>query len=213
MSMTIRISQGTYERLKQLAEPFVDTPDSVIRRLLGLDTSETAGDDMALPVQADAVARAERESPELQVTAGNGVGAARPRPEPSKSRPKSRGRRHTASARPARMPRAPRGSLMKDEAYELPILRVLADRGGRAGKNEVLDAVEPLLADQLTELDRAPIASGEIRWRNRVQFVRLRLVERGEMERDSPRGIWELAVAGRDRLRHAGDAVDAAGAR
>ena len=89
---------------------------------------------------------------------------------------------------------------MKDEAYELPILQVLAERSGRAGKNEVLDALEPLLANQLTELDRAQIASGEIRWRNRAQFVRLRLVERGEMERGSPRGIWELADAGRARL-------------
>jgi hypothetical protein len=65
--------------------------------------------------------------------------------------------------------------LLKDAAYELPILQILAERGGRAGKNEVLDAPEPMLDGQLTELDRTPLASGEIWWRNRAQFARLRL--------------------------------------
>ena len=82
---------------------------------------------------------------------------------------------------------------MRDEAYEIPILTALAHRGGRAGKNEVLDALEPMLADKLTELDRTEINSGEIRWRNRAQFVRLRLVERGEMVKGPRAGIWGLA--------------------
>ena len=65
----------------------------------------------------------------------------------------------------------------------------------------MLDALESLLDDRLTELDRTPIASGEVRWRNRAQFVRLRLVERGEIRRNSPRGIWELSDAGDTRSR------------
>ncbi len=34
MSPVVRISDSTYERLKSLAEPFTDTPDSTIARLL-----------------------------------------------------------------------------------------------------------------------------------------------------------------------------------
>jgi hypothetical protein len=84
------------------------------------------------------------------------------------------------------------------------MLQVLAEHGGRAAKNEVLGALESRLADQLTELDRTPIASGEIRWRSRAQFVRLRLMERGEIRRNSPRGIWELSEAGDARLHELG---------
>ena len=40
MSPTIRISQDTYEHLQEQATPFTDTPDSVIRRLLGLDPAD-----------------------------------------------------------------------------------------------------------------------------------------------------------------------------
>jgi hypothetical protein len=207
VSPTIRISQETYEHLQQHAEPFVDTPDSVIRRLLGLDVDETTSESEGgtpSPADAGAAARAGRSAPKRHVGDSNGAGEKRP--AAAARAPKSRGRRDATAERTersARVPRAPRGSLMKDEAYELPILQVLAERGGRAAKNEVLDALEPLLGDRLTALDRSQITSGEIRWRNRAQFVRLRLVERGEMVKDSPRGIWELADAGRARLEEA----------
>ena len=39
-----------------------------------------------------------------------------------------------------------------------------------------------------------------IRWKNRVQFVRLRLVQAGLVEKDSPRGVWEITPEGRDRI-------------
>lgn len=35
MSRVVRVSDDVYEGLKRLAKPFEDTPDSVIRRLLG----------------------------------------------------------------------------------------------------------------------------------------------------------------------------------
>lgn len=43
MTPTIRIDDEVYERLQKEAKPFVDTPNSVLRRLLGLDSevSET----------------------------------------------------------------------------------------------------------------------------------------------------------------------------
>lgn len=211
MSPTIRISPDTYEHLQGQATPFTDTPDAVIRRLLGLDTADAEfvlAEDDAPPAagsSAARAARAAREAPSPRAVAANGSAGGK------KSR--SSGARSRRAAAAKQGARAPRGSLMRDENYEMPILTALAERGGRAGKNEVLDALEPMLADKLTELDRAEINSGEIRWRNRAQFVRLRLVERGEMVKGSPRGIWELADQGRARLADAGVAVDAAGAQ
>jgi hypothetical protein len=52
----------------------------------------------------------------------------------------------------------------------------------------------------LTEVDRQQLSSGDVRWRNRAQFVRLRLVEQGDMVKDSPRGVWEISEQGQRRL-------------
>ena len=38
MILTIRIDNEVLDKLKEHAEPFVDTPNSVLRRLLGLAT-------------------------------------------------------------------------------------------------------------------------------------------------------------------------------
>ena len=37
MAPTLRVDDEVYDRLKEEAEPFVDSPNSVLRRLLGLD--------------------------------------------------------------------------------------------------------------------------------------------------------------------------------
>lgn len=201
MSPTIRISEDTYEHLKQHAEPFTDTPDSVIRRLLGLDAEDIGDVDPDIAeapeqVEVSASPRVDGADRMGDAVAPNGA-VKRHRSPGATGVARSRGRRSAAQ----RPPRAPRGALLAEDAYEIPILQVLTEHGGRAGKNEVLDALESRLGDRLTELDRTPIASGEVRWRNRAQFVRLRLVERGELKRGSPRGIWELSHAGDARLR------------
>jgi restriction endonuclease Mrr len=69
-------------------------------------------------------------------------------------------------------------------------------REGQAHATEITNAVGKRLADRLTELDREKLDSGEVRWRNRVQFTRLRLKERGLLASDSPRGIWKITPAG-----------------
>lgn len=80
------------------------------------------------------------------------------------------------------------------------MLQILSEHGGRAAAREVIDELETRLDGQLTELDNEQLASGDVRWRNRAQFVRLRLVEQGDMVKDSPRGTWELSDQGRHRL-------------
>lgn len=138
-----------FEVIKKHAEPFVDTPNTVLRRLLGID-------------------QAKGPTPE---TANRRGGRAAP------------------------------GTLLPESEYEIPILRYLEERGGRAPSREVVEAVGEALDVKLTELDRQPLKSGDIRWENRAAFVRLRLVERGELVRMSPRGTWEISDKGRERLR------------
>lgn len=83
----------------------------------------------------------------------------------------------------------------------MPILSYLEERGGRAPSREVTDAVGKALASRLTDLDKRLLQDGSIRWQKRAAFVRRRLVNRGELVKDSPRGTWEITDKGRERLR------------
>jgi hypothetical protein len=150
---TIRIDDEVYRVLQSEAEPFTDTPNSVLRRLLGLESTE--------------------EAPSVGRKAGR---------------------------------RARSGTILSRFEYDLPILTALARRGGAAPMNEVLDEVGEILTDRLTELDKQPVRSGEIRWRNRAMWRRLRLVKSGLLEEDSPRGVWELSEAGWERVKQEGEA-------
>ena len=48
--------------------------------------------------------------------------------------------------------------------------------------------------------DYESLNSGAIRWENRAQFVRLKLVQAGDMACDSRRGVWEISQQGRRRV-------------
>jgi hypothetical protein len=151
MPHSIDIDDDVLEILKRNAEPFVDTHNSVLRRLLGVD----------------------RVKRQFKRAAGTDVGEEE---------------------------RTMRGALLPEREYEAPILRYLDECGGRAPSREVIKAVGKALADDLTELDKRSVRSGGVRWEKRAAFVRLRLVERGELVRDSPRGTWEISDKGRQRL-------------
>jgi hypothetical protein len=169
VAFKISIDEEVLTLLKTNAEPFVDTPNSVLRRLLGLPAATNG----RIPDTVD---------PE-----GTAL-----RPEPRKQR-----RRRT---RRSEVKRAQPGTTLADDEYEIPILTILDEHGGRAPTREVLDELGERLADQLMSADHQALASGDIRWRNRAQFVRLRLIERGDMASGSPRGLWEITDRGRDRL-------------
>lgn len=144
----IEIDDDVLAAIKAEAEPFVDTPNSALRRLLGVD------------------AGAESE---------------------------------------AQKQRAPHGSLLPESEYELPILQSLAEAGGSGKARDITQEVGKRLADRLTEVDHQPLKAGDIRWENRVAFVRLKLKDRGLLKSDSPRGVWELTDAGLDAAK-AGEA-------
>src|SRR5688572_20983918 len=102
MTPTIRIDDEVFEALKQHAEPLVDTPNSVLRRLLELPSNreQALSDHDEVPAQAPRQGRRRR-------------GGSRRGSRPS-----------TRRARP--------GSILPDEEYERPILEILNEKGGRA---------------------------------------------------------------------------------
>jgi hypothetical protein len=168
MSRSIELDADIYDFLKSQAEPFVDTPSTVLRRLLHL------GDDSA-----------------ADPSRTNGDGPVRR--GQSTARAKKRGGVRKANGRS----RAPSGSLLPEQRYELPLLRALIEAGGEAPFSAVRESVGRALSDELTPADHETLTSGGVRWHSRLQFVRLRLIERGELDRDAPRGIWRITEAGR----------------
>lgn len=109
---------------------------------------------------------------------------------------------------PVTHPKPPRraafGELLSEREYEIPILQSIEEMGGSAVASRVVDAVGEKVSEQLTPLDLERVPSGVgIRWRGRVAFTRLRMVERGLIKADSPRGRWEITDEGRRHLREA----------
>lgn len=95
-----------------------------------------------------------------------------------------------------------RGVRTREEAYVLPILRALVEKGGSARLNAVLDRVGELLKGVLKDADLLPLASDKDmpRWRNAAQWARCAMVKDGLLKPDSPRGVWEITDAGRRAL-------------
>jgi hypothetical protein len=168
------IDDDVFEALQAHAQPLVDDVNSVLRRLLGLQPP-----------------RAERQP-------------AASRPTPTKPRSKqSKSPRGKSAKRIPPGTRAARGTTLPDTDFELPVLQALDERGGRAPAAEVADRVGELLDERLGDADRERLSGGDVRWRNRVQFARLRLVQSGDLAKTSPRGTWEITDQGRERLKGA----------
>lgn len=172
MSPHIDLDPDIFDYLKANAEPFADTPSTVLRRLLGLSQPEAAAAPVAL---TDAL---------LSQTHTTQV-------------PRAKKRRTKAT--PIRT-RAASGTLLAENRYELPLLKALVDSGGQAPYRDVVDAVGRELKDDLMPADFENLNSGGIRWQSRLQFVRLRLIERGYLDKDSPRGVWRITNQGRAAL-------------
>jgi restriction endonuclease Mrr len=67
---------------------------------------------------------------------------------------------------------------------------------GSAPSNDVVDALEEQMKDALTPRDFERLESGEVRWRNRARFARLRMKEQGLLSDSSHRGVWEITSMG-----------------
>jgi hypothetical protein len=99
--------------------------------------------------------------------------------------------------------RAVPGSILPEQAYWRPILTIIDEAGGSMAATDVIEAVWERLRDQLTPRDLERQRLGEMRWRNRVRFARLRMKERGLLSDSSPRGVWEITEEGRSYLARA----------
>jgi hypothetical protein len=97
-------------------------------------------------------------------------------------------------------PRAVPGSILPEREYWRPILEILDERGGAAPASEVMERLGERMNGVLTPRDYEDLSMGEVRWRNRARFARLRMTEQGLLSRASHRGIWELTDAGREYL-------------
>lgn len=88
----------------------------------------------------------------------------------------------------------------KQALIEVPLLQVLAEMpGGEAKPSDVYSRLEKRFPE-LTKADLAErLDSGDLRWTNRVQWVRQSLVSKGEMSSPS-RGIWAITDQGRARI-------------
>jgi len=95
------------------------------------------------------------------------------------------------AARPVKEP------LTRQSEFTLPILETLIESGGSLRVSEVIRRIGEKLGSKLTPADRQNIKSGSVRWENRVQWQRLRLLREGYLASDSARGVWEIAENGR----------------
>jgi hypothetical protein len=178
MPHQVIVDDEVFGALQERAIPFLDTPNSVIRGLLGLSE--------------DQVDHATEAASQVQApnSVAEDVQRAQTRRRAARSKTSTKGRAR----------RAPKGVLLPEPAYELPILQTLIELGGRAPTSELIAALEAKLDGRLKPLDRQRLASGDVRWKNRAQFVRLKLVRGGDMVKDSPRGLWEITDQGRRRV-------------
>lgn len=186
------VDDDVFAALQEQAEPLVDDINSVLRRVLGLDAAGASPAPSHQPIQTapPAEAAASKRVDQPTTAAVRWSTSTRGRASKSKKAAKSN----------SKQPRAPRGSLLPEGEYELPMLRYLAKVGGRAPAIEVVEAVGTDLAQRLTPTDRGTLGSGDVRWKSRTQFVRLKLIREGAMVKESPRGVWEITDVGRERV-------------
>src|SRR5690349_12504480 len=110
MAQSLLVDDDVFQALQSLAVPLVDDVNTVLRRVLGLS-----------PGSVDVTG-----SPPPKAESPNHIRSARLTKSASQKKSGSR-------------KRAPRGSLVPESDYEIPILLALVERGGRAAGREVID--------------------------------------------------------------------------
>lgn len=93
---------------------------------------------------------------------------------------------------------------------ELIVLRVVEEACGEIRAGEAVSRVVECLKrdyritdEQIKQLKTETMEGIEV-LHNHINWIRLRLVERGELDSKAPRGLWRITDKGRERLKQAG---------
>lgn len=98
--------------------------------------------------------------------------------------------------------------LPRQKDIEVPLLESLIEIGGEGKPKDIYPLVTKRFP-QITEDDLAEtVKSGANKWKKHIQFVRLNLVLKGEIDK-SIRGIWAITDKGRDRVKEINGMVEA----
>lgn len=87
------------------------------------------------------------------------------------------------------------------ESIYFPLLKVIADAGGRLPMSEAIKRVEAFFPE-LTEEDKLQLlpSGRNKKWPNRVRWARQDLVLKGYLDRKAPKGIWQITEQGKEYL-------------
>jgi len=94
-------------------------------------------------------------------------------------------------------------ALPKQTEIELPLLEVLDEVGGKGKAKEIYPRVTKKFPSINDEDLQIQLASGGNKWTNTIQWVRQRLIYKGELSTPGW-GIWEITDKGRKRLKKKG---------
>jgi integrase len=95
---------------------------------------------------------------------------------------------------------APLPEVVALDDYEVPILRGLAELGGRAQKREVVRAIGEEFDGRHGTRDLEKLPSGQPRWKPRVGKAWIGVTQKGWIEAGGGRGEWKLTKIGRAKL-------------
>lgn len=175
MVPTIRVEHDVYRGLQQLGEPFVDTPNTVIRKLL-----------------------------EEKGILGNSQETRRASPGDSKGGHLNQNVENSNSGNKRSRAGVSNEPLTPQPVYEQWLLHTLYHKfGGRAEKAEVTRAtIQAMQAHGLLDsADMEIVSTGETKAENTIAWGRNRLKDAGFISRISARGVWELTPEGKDQAK------------
>ena len=170
----IEIDEEVYQALLKHVKSFEDTPNAVLRRLLGLDELNQDQQDTERLIREDK----DYERPVKEMMSSLGL------KDPSISN----------------ITRV-RGAIPQKE-YRIPILEALLEKGGKASQREVFEIIEQKMEKNFNHLDLETLSDGYTkRWQKMAAWQRYIMVKEGLLRSDSPRGVWEITDQGREYLR------------
>lgn len=177
MSVSIEIDDEVFELLGKRARPFVDSPNDVLRRLLGLD-------DESPLVRSGSAANREPETIDSAQNAGRARRGFMPLPK------------FVVKASGKRVQRIPAGEMLPLEEYAPYILQALSAAGGEVRSRQMPQALLPLVGDRLTPVDKELDETGVPRWHKRVGWAGSMCRKAGRIDPDAPRGVWRITQEG-----------------